>query len=209
MPLKAPLPNLPPDRLARLRGFSRIAGVDEAGRGPWAGPVVAAAVVLSATPLRVRVGDSKRLTGLQRERAFEAIMASADVGIGIVPAPVIDRDNILQAALAAMRRAVADLRVAPDLVMVDGPLAPPVTMPCWPVVRGDQLSRAIGCASIVAKVLRDALMTFYDELYPAYGFHQHKGYGTSLHAKRLALHGPSPLHRRSFQPVRNITEAQR
>jgi ribonuclease HII len=191
----------PPDVAARAAGFRRVAGVDEAGRGPWAGPVVAAAVVLHRPRLSVRIDDSKRLTRLQRARAYDAILQHADVGVGVVCADEIDRRNILQATLLAMRAAVCDLAAAPDLVIVDGHIAPPLEPPCWPVVNGDQLSYRVACASIIAKELRDRLMEFYHHLAPAYAFHLHKGYGTAQHAALLRRHGPSIFHRRSFQPV--------
>lgn len=200
-----PPPNRPPrnpDDEARAEGFSRIAGVDEAGRGPWAGPVVAAAVILQHTPIPARVDDSKRLTPRQRLRAFQAILECAEVGFGIVSASDIDRRNILQATLMAMREAVHGLPVpSAECVLVDGPIAPAVPMPCRPIIRGDQCSLSIACASIMAKVLRDRLMAFYDRLYPHYHFRRHQGYGTALHARQLRLHGPSILHRRSFRPV--------
>ena len=195
------LPHQTPDQLARAEGFRRIAGMDEAGRGPWAGPVVAAAVILRETRFAVRIDDSKRLTPMQRAAAYHAIMARAEVGIGIVSADDIDRHNILQATLRAMTAAIRDLSTEPDLILVDGPMAPPLTIPCWPVVHGDQRSRAIACASIVAKTVRDGLMAFYHELYPGYQFCRHKGYGTSLHARALDALGPCLLHRRSFRPV--------
>lgn len=191
-----------PDVIACAAGFSRFAGVDEAGRGSWAGPVVAAAVILSRRPVRARTGDSKLLTPRQRERAYEAILASsADIGIGIVSAPAIDRLNILNANRLAMRQAVAALAQAPELVLIDGNDAPGVDAPSWMIVNGDRRSPSIGCASIIAKVTRDRLMRFYHRLYPAYGFHVHKGYGTAVHAERLRAHGPCLLHRESFAPV--------
>ena len=190
-----------PDALARGAGFRRFAGVDEAGRGPWAGPVVAAAVILPRPRLPVHIDDSKRLTPLQRERAFRVIAEQAQVGIGIVCAQEIDRHNILRATLLAMRHALDDLPTIPDLVLVDGPIAPPTDLPCWPIVQGDARSRAIASASIVAKVVRDRLMVFYHRLYPSYQFHRHKGYGTRLHAQLLSRWGPSVLHRLSVRPV--------
>ena len=190
-----------PDALARAAGFSRIAGVDEAGRGPWAGPVVAAAVIPPATPLSVRIDDSKRLTPRQRERAFGLLLERAEVGFGIVCAAEIDRRNILQATLLAMQHAIADLPQPPELILVDGLHVPTVATPCWPFIGGDQRSYAIACASIMAKVLRDRLMAFYHTLVPGYAFQQHKGYGTALHAARLRRFGPSVLHRRTFKPV--------
>ena len=175
--------------------------MDEAGRGPWAGPVVAAAVILPARRLRVRIDDSKRLTPRQRLQAFRVILKHAEVGFGIVCAAEIDRRNILQASLLAMCDAVGDLPAPPDLVLADGPYAPPLTIPCRPVIHGDQRHRAIAAASIMAKVLRDHLMTCYHRVLPDYGFHRHKGYGTPLHARQLQRFGPSPLHRMSFAPV--------
>ena len=197
--------SIAPDVLARAAGFSRIAGVDEAGRGSWAGPVVAAAVILRRRRLAVRIDDSKRLTPLARERAYEVILTHADVGVGIVSAQEIDRRNILHATLLAMREAVEDLPMAADLILVDGRDVPAVSSPCWPVVHGDRLSYVISCASIVAKVVRDRLMAFYHELYPEYAFHQHKGYGTMLHAQCLQQFGPSVLHRWTFHPIRNLS----
>ena len=190
-----------PDRLARARGFQRIAGVDEAGRGPWAGPVVAAAVVLRRARLPVRIDDSKKLTASQRAKAFDVIFVSADIGIGVVGAEEIDRRRIHRATLLAMQQAVNDLPEAPEVVLVDGNMTPSLTMPCWAIPHGDQLSYVIGCASIVAKVFRDRLMAFYHELDPRYAFHRHKGYGTAAHAAALELFGPSLLHRVSFRPV--------
>ncbi len=209
----------PPEDCARDAGFRVIAGVDEAGRGPWAGPVVAAAVLLPAsrnhrlspTPRlsHVRIDDSKRLSPQQRLRAYQAIVEDAVIGVGIVPADVIDTDNILQATFRAMQQAVADLSRQPELILVDGPHAPQLSMPCWPILHGDQLSYPIACASIVAKVTRDALMAFYHRLFPHYRFDHHKGYGTALHALRLARWGPSLLHRMSFQPIsRLLTDPQ-
>ena len=190
-----------PERLARAAGFLRIAGVDEAGRGPWAGPVVAAAVILRTASLPVRIDDSKRLTARARARALDAILSAADVGIGIVCAEEIDRRNILQATLTAMTHAIERLSRPPELVLVDGAHAPALALPCWPILQGDQRSYAISCASIVAKVVRDRLMEFYDRLFPGYAFSRHKGYGTAAHARALARLGPIALHRFSFSPV--------
>ena len=178
-----------------------IAGVDEAGRGPWGGPVVAAAVIPPRRKLGIRIDDSKRLTPRQRALAYHVILEHSLVGVGIVPADVIDAENIRQATLRAMQHAVASLPSIPDLVLVDGNDPPALPMPCQAIVGGDHLSYAIACASIVAKVTRDALMTFYHRVFPAYGFDRHKGYGTSVHAEALSLHGPCLLHRMSFHPV--------
>lgn len=201
-------PHQSPDAIARAAGFQCLAGVDEAGRGPWAGPVVAAAVILRKTPLSVRIDDSKRLTPAMRTSAYAAILDHADVGIGIVCAETIDRWNILRATLMAMQRAIEDLPAGADLILVDGTFTPSVAVRCWPIVHGDQRSYVIACASIVAKVTRDRLMSFYHDLYPDYAFDRHKGYGTSLHAERLAQCGPSFLHRRSFRPVSQTMETQ-
>ncbi|MBI3324170.1 MAG: ribonuclease HII [Candidatus Omnitrophica bacterium] len=190
-----------PDLLARAAGYQVIAGIDEAGCGPWAGPVVAAAVVLRRRLLPVRIDDSKRLSPAQREAAFEAIQQHAAVGVGIVPAAVVDRQNIRRAALSAMETALRNLACAPELVIVDGNCAPRVDIPCWTVVGGDHLSYPVACASIIAKVTRDALMRFYHRLFPVYGFEQHKGYGTRLHLARLQAYGPCALHRLTFEPV--------
>lgn len=163
--------------------------------------MVAAAVIPGPGRLAVRVDDSKRLTPVEREHAYQSIVASATVGVGILSAEEIDRLNILEATLRAMQDAVAALPDPPDRVLVDGPVAPRLAVPCDAVVRGDQCYYAISCASIVAKVIRDHLMGFYHRLYPQYAFATHKGYGTAFHAARLAQHGPSILHRRTFRPV--------
>ncbi len=185
--------------------------MDEAGRGPWAGPVVAAAVILRARAgdpttcawpdFGVRIDDSKRLSPLQRSRAYRVILRRAIVGVGICPAERIDAINIFQATLEAMREAVDGLGTRPELVLVDGQHAPKIAVPCWTIVDGDHLSYTVACASIVAKVLRDSLMTFYHRLFPSYDFHRHKGYGTSVHLAALSQWGPSMLHRMSFRPV--------
>jgi len=156
-----------------------------------------------------RVDDSKRLTPEQRERAYSRIVELAAVGVGIVPADVVDERNILQARLLAMQHAVDDLHVQPDVVLVDGLHTPRLSFPCRPIVQGDHLSYSIACASIVAKVLRDALMTFYHRVFPEYDFHRHKGYGTSRHLDALRRCGVSPLHRATFQPVADALRSVR
>ena len=181
-----------------------IAGIDEAGRGPWAGPVVAAAVIISRTSLGVRIDDSKRLSVRQRLVAYDAITACASVGVGIVSSARIDAENIRAATLRAMAQAVSNLPQSPELVLVDGLDAPAVSVPCWTIVGGDHLSFPIACASIIAKVTRDALMSFYHRLFPAYGFHRHKGYGTDDHREALRAHGACPLHRMSFRPIAEL-----
>ncbi|OGX38842.1 MAG: ribonuclease HII [Omnitrophica WOR_2 bacterium RIFCSPHIGHO2_02_FULL_68_15] len=186
----------------RPRAPHRIAGVDEAGRGPLAGPVVAGAVVLRRSAFTVPVDDSKRLSPRARRRAFFAILACADVGIGIVEPSAIDTRNIFHASLEAMRQAVLHLPESPDRLLIDGPwTVPGLDLPMTPVVHGDRRSLAIACASIVAKVVRDELMCWYDREHPVYGFARHKGYPTAAHLAALVAHGPSPIHRRSFRPV--------
>ena len=164
---------------------------------------MAAAVILPpGTRFSIRIDDSKRLTARQRSCAFQAIFECAEVGFGIVSAEDIDRCNILQATLRAMREALRSLPPpSADCALIDGPIAPKVSLPCRPIIRGDQRSLSIACASIMAKVLRDRLMTFYDRLCPHYHFRRHAGYGTALHARQLRLHGPSVFHRRSFKPI--------
>lgn len=166
--------------------------------------MVAAAVILWCPIRGVRIDDSKRLTALQRERACERILRNGHTGVGIACAEDIDRHNILQASLLAMQRAVQDLPVAPDVILVDGSAKPPLHLPCWTIPHGDSRSRLIACASIVAKVLRDRLMRYYHRLLPAYRFDLHKGYGTAIHQAALSALGPCVLHRMSFAPIASL-----
>jgi ribonuclease HII len=180
-----------------------IAGVDEAGRGPLAGPVVAAAVILDPDRRIRGLRDSKLLTAEARERlageirvrAIAWAVAASDVG-------EIDALNILQASLLAMRRAVEQLTCAPDVVWIDGNQCPPLAYPARAIVDGDRVIAAIAAASILAKTVRDAMLIELDRTYPAYGFCRHKGYSTPEHLAALAMHGPCPAHRNSFAPVR-------
>ena len=179
-----------------------VAGVDEAGRGPLAGPVVAAAVILNdKTPIR-GLADSKKLTALRRERLYDEIMAHA-LCCSIAQASVeeIDELNILQATLLAMRRAVQGLRLTPNTVLVDGYRLPPLDVLAEAVVGGDALVPAISAASILAKVTRDRMLLALHEQHPGYGFDRHKGYGTAEHLRALNTLGPLPEHRKSFAPV--------
>ena len=189
---------------ARRRGYRRVAGIDEAGRGPLAGPVVAAAVIL---PIHVRltgVEDSKQLTQAERERLYHAILDKAvGVGIGSADAGEIDALNILEASRLAMCRAIANLDPAPDYLLTDAVTLPAAHVPLRPIIKGDALSRSIAAASIIAKVTRDRLMVAYHETFPQYNFLSHKGYGTAEHLRMLARFGPSPIHRRTFAPVRD------
>ena len=186
-------------------GLWPMAGVDEAGRGPLAGPVVSAAVILD--PERVPEGlcDSKLLGAAERDRLFAEIAASAlAVSVASATAAEIDAINIRQATLLAMRRAVAGLSVRPGFVLVDGNDPPVFACPAEALVGGDNLSCSIAAASIVAKVTRDAMMARLCSLYPAYGFSRHAGYGTAQHRSALQAHGPCPEHRYSFAPVKGV-----
>lgn len=192
----------------RAAGPGPLAGVDEAGRGPLAGPVVAAAVVLPPEPLIEGIDDSKKLTPKSRQAlALEILERAQAVGVGLIDAEQIDRLNILRATEQAWYFALCGLCLEPTLVLIDGPRAP-VRMPdncrksCLrPVVGGDAKSYSIAAASIIAKCVRDAIMRKYDIRYPGYGFAGHKGYGTKKHLESLARLGPCPIHRRSFAPV--------
>jgi len=187
-----------------------IAGVDEAGRGPLAGPVVAAAVILDDERPIAGVDDSKRLSAKQRERLFDVIMGQAlCVSIGQASAAEVDAINVLQATMLAMRRAVEGLRLAPIKVLVDGNQLPRLPMLAEAVVGGDGRVACIAAASIVAKVTRDRQMTELDQTLPGYGFAQHKGYGTAQHMQALKRLGASAQHRRSFAPVVEADRAAR
>ena len=179
-----------------------VAGVDEAGRGPLAGPVVAAAVMLDETQPIAGLADSKKLTAVRREQLFDQIRARAlCCAVGVASVDEIDRLNILQATLLAMRRAVEGLRLRPGLVLVDGNRLPVLGIRAEAIVRGDATVPAISAASIVAKVTRDRALADLHRQFPAYGFDQHKGYGTAQHLEALRRWGPCPAHRRSFAPV--------
>lgn len=193
------------ERALWARGVATVAGVDEVGVGPLAGPVVAAAVVLPQT-VKVRgVDDSKRLTAALREALATQIRECAlGVGIGIVEVADIDRLNIYRAALEAMRRAVTALPLIPEHVVVDARRIPGLTVAQTPLVGGDGRCYSVAAASIVAKVTRDRLMCELDERYPQYGFRAHMGYATPQHLAAIDRYGPSPIHRRSFAPVREL-----
>ncbi len=189
-------------RLQR-QGFRAVAGVDEAGRGPLAGPVLAAAVVLPERFDLPGLTDSKKLSAAARERLFPLIRRQAlAVGIGLASPAEIDRYNILQATLRAMVRAVGRLGSAPDYLLVDGITPVPLPLPQQTLKKGDSRSLSIAAASVVAKVVRDRLMTHYDRRYPGYGFAGHKGYGSAAHLQAIAELGPCPIHRGSFRGVR-------
>ncbi|MBF0099771.1 MAG: ribonuclease HII [Desulfobacterales bacterium] len=185
---------------ARQNGYIRISGVDEVGRGPLAGPVVAASVIIPYGCNIPDVNDSKLLTPKKRNALYKIIYNEAiAIGIGIVDSWEIDRINILKAAQLAMAISVAHLDPTPDFVLVDGNYPIPISIPQEAIIKGDSQSFSIASASIVAKVTRDRLMIQYDSEYPQYGFLQHKGYPTEAHKKMIRKYGLSPIHRKTFQ----------
>ncbi|WP_176084922.1 ribonuclease HII [Martelella sp. HB161492] len=196
-------PDLALERQAHRRGFRLIAGCDEAGRGPLAGPVVAAAVILDPAHIPPGLNDSKKLTARRRDILFAEIMTHATVAIASSGPELIDRINILRASLDAMRRAVEALAVTPDMVLTDGRDTPPdIEMQASAVIKGDARSLSIAAASIVAKVARDRMMDQAARVFPVYGFEKHAGYGTAAHLDAIRQHGACPLHRMSFRPLK-------
>lgn len=193
------------EQKGRQQGFVCLAGIDEAGRGPLAGPVAAAACILNPAMPIYGLNDSKKLTPASRKRLYQQITRHATAWSVVMVGPdVIDRINILQATCQAMRQAVQNLRICPDLLLIDAVRLDDVEQEVWPIVRGDALSVSIAAASILAKVSRDQLMDEYDLLYPGYGFAQHKGYGTPMHYDALIRLGPCPIHRQTF--LRTLSE---
>jgi ribonuclease HII len=190
------------EKQARSQGYLNVAGVDEAGRGPLAGPVVAAAVILPDGFDPVGIDDSKRLTPTRRDKMFEKISSEAlAVGVGIVESDEIDRINILRATHLAMRLALEDLGTPFDYVLVDGLSVSGLNAPSLAIVKGDSKCVSIGAASIIAKVIRDRIMVEMDRVYPGYGFAKHKGYGCKSHIEAINSLGPCPCHRKSFAPI--------
>jgi ribonuclease HII len=197
------------EQACREQGYRWIAGVDEAGRGPLAGPVVAAAVILPLDFPVEQLNDSKQLSDATRQLLRQRIEEQAiSVGIGMVHAEEIDRINILQATYQAMRLAVQHGQVTPDHLLLDAVEIPNLAIPQTAIIKGDTLSHSIAAASIIAKTTRDEWMRQQAEQYPQYGFDRHMGYATPEHLARLQKYGPSPLHRRSFAPVRNCLYTQ-
>ena len=191
-----------PDFLFESAYKGVVCGIDEAGRGPLAGPVVAAAVVLNPSDYPLGLNDSKVLNTKKRESLFLDIARTSSIGIGIAEPEEIDRLNILHASLSAMKRAVLSLNVLPDVALIDGNKAPFLPMKTECIIKGDSLSLSIAAASIIAKVTRDKLMLEAENRFPGYEFEAHKGYPTKLHLQKLSLLGSSPIHRKSFKPVR-------
>ena len=193
------------DEDLRQKGFTRIAGIDEAGRGPLAGPVVAAAVVLSEG-IRIKgLRDSKKVPEKEREFLFyEILNFSLDIGVGIVGHEEIDTLNILRATKYAMKYAVEDLSITPDLLIIDALSLPLIPIKQLPLIKGDNKSAAVAAASIIAKFLRDRIMLEFHRQYPHYNFNKHKGYSTREHLDMLRLYGPCPIHRKSFHRVMSL-----
>jgi len=187
------------EKIAYQEGYQIIAGIDEAGRGPLAGPVVAAAVILPPGYLNSEIKDSKKLSAGKREELYEIINKEAvAIGMMVVDADVIDRVNILQATLQAMRDAVLELHASPDFLLIDGNQRIPILTPQKPIVKGDSLSISIAAASIIAKVSRDRIMEMYHRQFPQYNFQQNKGYGTKEHLDAIKKFGICKIHRKSF-----------
>ncbi|MFA5516385.1 MAG: ribonuclease HII [Desulfuromonadales bacterium] len=203
-----PLPDISPlhfEMQARRNGFRAIAGIDEAGRGPLAGPVVAAAVILPEAFDLPGLTDSKQLTAVHRERLFRLIRHQAlAVGVGIVSPAEVDALNILQATLLGMAQAVSRLKIAPDFLLVDGNQPAPLPLRQQTLIKGDARSLSVAAASVIAKVVRDRMMAGYDRRFPGYGFAGHKGYGSAVHLEALHRLGPCALHRRTFGTVREL-----
>jgi ribonuclease HII len=205
-------PTLEHEAALQARGLRRIAGVDEAGRGCWAGPVVAAAVVLAPAVLQSPTGlpgidDSKQLSAAQRAAAYTAVLAAAGaVSVAAVPAFLIDAYGILPATRLAMTTAILGLSGGVDGLLIDALTLPELALPQVALIKGDARCLSIAAASIVAKVTRDRLMTAADRAFPSYGFALHKGYGTAVHQRALAAHGPAPIHRRTFKPILMLEE---
>jgi ribonuclease HII len=194
------------DKSLRQKGFCRIAGIDEAGRGPLAGPVVASAVVMPDDGKKINgLRDSKKVPEAERESLFDDILGcSLDIGIGIVDAGEIDKINILRATKHAMEKAIKALSAEPDLLLIDAVKLPYVHIKQISHFKGESVSASIAAASIIAKVTRDRLMRQYHEIYPEYGFEKHKGYCTKEHMEKLLRYGPCPIHRRSFDKVMDL-----
>ena len=187
---------------ARRCGYRRIAGLDEAGRGPLAGPVVASAVVLPTRCRLIGCDDSKQLSEAEREHIYHLIIERAvGIGIGSATEQEIDRLNILEATRLAMHRALAGLLPQPDCLLIDAITLLGCAIPIRSIIKGDLLCMSVAAASIVAKVTRDRLMVEYHKVYPQYNFLSHKGYSTEEHLQQLTTHGPCPIHRRTFEPV--------
>ena len=193
------------DKAFRERGFKFIAGIDEAGRGPLAGPVVASAVILPADLRIAGLRDSKKVPESKRASLYwEILLSSLAIGVGIVEHDEIDRINILQATKLAMEKAVADLCITPDALIIDAVALPSVSIKQFSIIKADAKSASVAAASLIAKHTRDTIMLRYHSLYPEYNFNKHKGYCTEEHLHLLKLHGPCSIHRKSFRKVMDL-----
>ncbi len=187
------------EKRARKKGFELIAGIDEVGRGPLAGPVVASAVIITDLNFIHEINDSKQLSPKKRNLAYSEILNNAIIGIGMAGEDVVDAMNIRRATILAMEKAVMNLGIKPDFLLIDGRIKLNLPYPQKHIIRGDSKSLSIAAASIIAKVTRDTLMMTYHSIYPKYRFDLHKGYGTKTHMKRIVKHGLSPIHRKTFR----------
>lgn len=204
LPEGAPLDTF--EKIAYQEGYQFIAGIDEAGRGPLAGPVVAAAVIFPPDYVNAEINDSKQLSARKREELYEIIKSDAlAIGMGVVDADIIDRFNILRATLQAMREAVLELSTYPDFLLIDGLHCIPLLTPQKSLVKGDSRSISIAAASIIAKVSRDRIMEIYHRQFPQYNFRQNKGYGTKEHCRAIKQFGMCKIHRKSFH-VKNLNQ---
>ena len=185
---------------------SPVCGIDEAGRGPWAGPVVASAIIFTSHKMPKGLNDSKKLTAAARESLYEIIMTNCHVGVGQASVEEIDKLNIWRATELAMQRAVAALLLAPLYALIDGNRLPALTIPATAIIKGDSKCASIAAASVIAKVTRDRIMNAYAAQYPHYGFDTNAGYGTAKHQQAIAEHGILPIHRQSFAPIRTARE---
>ena len=198
-------PTFMPEQELWSCGFNRVGGIDEAGRGPLAGPVIAAVVIINPLNYPDGLNDSKKLSCKAKERLFDEIMATSEVSVGIATHEQIDRINIRQATFLAMRSAALGLAVPADAFIVDGNAVPPgLGKPATALISGDALSRSVAAASIIAKVTRDRMMADYAVQYPVYGFEDHMGYPTKSHVAAIEYHGPCAIHRMTFAPIKNL-----
>ena len=207
------MPSFTEEKILEAQGYQYIAGIDEAGRGSLAGPVVAAAAILPChidTPWLNQVKDSKQLSPARRESLFHHIQEAAiSIGVGVAQHEVIDAEGIIKATRLAMKRAIGQLWPPPEFLLIDYMRLPEVPLPQKGITNGDSLCFSIACASIMAKVSRDHLMVELDRIYPNYGLAQHKGYGTEGHLACLRRLGPTPIHRQSFKPVKDLIQQER
>lgn len=203
-------PRIAKNQKPKLSDKIIIAGLDEAGRGPWAGPIVACAYIETTHVIGVKITDSKKLNEAQREEAYAELINNGHFGVGMAEVGEIDKLGLSKANRLAFRRALEGLKIKPDLILIDGrdkiDRATTLGIPFKTIIRGDSSIRAISCASIVAKVTRDKLMDKLAKKYPEYRFEEHKGYGTALHKKLLKQFGASEIHRQSFKPVNNLRQ---